>query len=65
MREGILSAIGNTPLVRLERVLKNIDFRLNANVSQHRDPALENLALRQQLAAQRRSSCHWSISVDT
>lgn len=32
MREGILSAIGNTPLIRLNRILKNISFQLYAKL---------------------------------
>jgi cysteine synthase A len=32
MREGILSAIGNTPLVQLKRVIADIDFRLYAKL---------------------------------
>jgi N-(2-amino-2-carboxyethyl)-L-glutamate synthase len=32
MREGILSVIGNTPLVQLKRVITNIDFRLYAKL---------------------------------
>lgn len=32
MNEGILSAIGNTPLIQLTRVLKNIPFRLFAKL---------------------------------
>lgn len=32
MHEGILSAIGNTPLVRLNRVFRDIDFRLYAKL---------------------------------
>ncbi len=32
MQDGILSAIGNTPLVRLTRVLKDINFRLYAKL---------------------------------
>lgn len=32
MDEGILTAIGNTPLVRLERVIKDIPFRLYAKL---------------------------------
>lgn len=32
MREGVLSAIGNTPLVRLKRVIADIDFQLYAKL---------------------------------
>ena len=32
MDEGIVSAIGNTPLVRLKRVMRGIDFRLYAKL---------------------------------
>lgn len=32
MNEGVLSAIGNTPLVRLKRIFKNINFRLYAKL---------------------------------
>jgi cysteine synthase A len=32
MREGILSAIGNTPLIQLTRVFRDIDFRLFAKL---------------------------------
>jgi len=32
MREGVLSAIGNTPLVQLKRVIADIDFRLYAKL---------------------------------
>ena len=32
MDDGILSAIGNTPLVRLKRVLKDSKFRLYAKL---------------------------------
>jgi N-(2-amino-2-carboxyethyl)-L-glutamate synthase len=32
MREGVLSAIGSTPLVRLKRVIADIDFRLYAKL---------------------------------